>query len=41
MLHTYRFPEVRELLPPRADARPPVRPATQRELVEASLRARP
>jgi len=41
MFHRYTFPQVRELRPPRADARPPIRPATQRELVEASLLARP
>ena len=41
MFHRYTFPQVREILPARADARPPLRPPTQRELVAASLMMRP
>jgi hypothetical protein len=37
----YTFPDVREVLAARGDARPPVRPPTQRELVAASLIVRP
>jgi hypothetical protein len=37
MFHRYTFPEVRELLPSRDDSRPPIRAASQRELVAASL----
>ena len=40
MTRRYTFPQVREVLPARADARPPIRPPTQRELVAASLIAR-
>ena len=40
MTRRYTFPQVRELLPVHADARPPIRPPTQRELVAASLIAR-
>jgi hypothetical protein len=41
MSHRYTFPQVREVHPRRADPRPPIRPQTQRELVAASLVARP
>jgi hypothetical protein len=37
MPRRYMFPQVREILPPRVDGRPPLRPTTQRELVAASL----
>jgi hypothetical protein len=40
MTRRYTFPQVRELLPAHADARPPIRPPTQRELVASSLLAR-
>jgi hypothetical protein len=41
MMHRYTFPQVRELLPERRDARPPERPLSQRELVAVSLLLRP
>ena len=40
MTRRYTFPQVREVLQTHADARPPIRPPTQRELVAASLIAR-
>jgi hypothetical protein len=41
MLHRYTFPQVREILSPRDDSRPPLGLPTQRELVAASLLLRP
>jgi hypothetical protein len=37
MSRRYTFPEVREIVRPLIDARPPLRPPSQRELVAASL----
>ena len=37
MSRRYTFPEVREIVRPLADARPPLQPSSQRELVAASL----
>jgi hypothetical protein len=39
--HSYSFPQVQELLPPRRDERPPDGRRSQRDLVAASLLLRP
>lgn len=41
MRRHYTFPQVRELLPPRRDERPPDGRPSQRDLVAASLVLRP
>jgi hypothetical protein len=41
MSRRFTFPQVHELLPPHRDPRPPERPASQRNLVAASLLLRP